>query len=569
MQINLCQIDTKVGNFEGNVAKITNALQKKCALAEPAKTVSKQIFIFPELTICGYPLLDLANLSQFVDRQYSMLESLLEQTKDVDSLIIVGYVERNEGKGKSLFNSAAVCYKGEIIFNYRKRLLPTYDVFDEARYFEPGKEIGLFQFKGVRIGIVICEDLWWENDKSLYSVNPMQELFNANAEFVISINGSPSVVGRHEEKIEMVKKISRQYAMPIVYVNQVGGNDDIVFDGNSFVTNKRGVIVHAMPAFKEQIDTIDDSILPYHTQGIAPEGLLHKPWKSKFEFFTEQAIYGIKSYVEKCGFKGVCIGESGGIDSALVSALARDALGPDRVVGITMPSEWSSEGSWKDSETLCKNLGIEFHTVPIREYYESIVKGFNNEFGTPAKMGLMEENLQARIRGIVLMGYSNRFGYLVLSTGNKSELSVGYCTMYGDMCGGLSPISGMYKMEVFGASKYYNEKHGKEMIPQVIIDKEPSAELAPGQKDTDSLPPYPILDAILKYFIEGDLLNNAEKQECIDVIHANQTAAAKVCSLIKKAEFKRRQAPIGIKMHKKDFGFGRRIPIAQDWSFKL
>ncbi|MDD5649421.1 MAG: NAD+ synthase [Candidatus Nanoarchaeia archaeon] len=560
MLINLCQIDTIVGDFKYNIDKIINVLVSNNAS-------EKQIFVFPELTIPGYPLLDLVDNKVFVEEQQKAFDYFLQKTSDNESLIIVGYLEKNTGYGKSLYNSAAVCYKGTIIFNYRKRLLPTYDVFDEARYFEPGTEMGLFHYRGKRIGLTICEDLWYEN--KMYKINPAKELFNANAEILISINGSPSIVGKHKQKVDMIKNISKKYALPIVYVNQVGGNDDIIFDGNSFATNKKGNIVLSMNKFEEQICQIHSENLNYHSYGINPKGYTHKAFDSDRQFFYEQAVFGIRSYIEKCRFPGVVIGESGGIDSAVVTALAVKAIGAEKVIGITMPSCFSSTGSHEDSELLCKNLGVRIYKILIHKYYENLLLDFNKEFESKMR-GVMEENLQARIRGMILMSYSNRYGHLVLSTGNKSELSVGYCTMYGDMCGGLSPISGLYKTEVFDVAKYINEINNKELIPQIIIDKEPSAELSFDQKDTDNLPPYHILDAILKLFIEGELLDINEKKQCIKTIRSsNENHVSKVLNLLKKAEFKRRQSPIGIKMHKKDFGYGRRIPIVQNNVFNI
>ncbi|MDD5650035.1 MAG: NAD+ synthase [Candidatus Nanoarchaeia archaeon] len=555
MNIVLCQIDTIVGDFMGNAQKVIDFIKQKT-------DNGVFMYVFPELTIPGYPLLDLVDYSAFLADQDEALKWFLEQTKEINSPIIIGYVEKNTGHGKKLYNSAAVCYKGEVIYNYRKRLLPTYDIFDESRYFQPGEKPGIFQFRGIRIGIVICEDLWYNN--SIYTINPVEDLFNANVEFIISINGSPSVVGKHQERVEMIKRISKQYAMPIVYVNQVGGNDDIVFDGNSFVTNKRGAIILKSGDFVQERSEIDSLMLAYHTHGMSPGGIEHIPYASNAEFYFKQIVCGVRSYVTKCGFKGVAIGESGGIDSAVVSAVAKEALGSKRVMGCTMPSEYSSTGSYEDSEALCKNLGIDFHTLPIKGIYETILKEFNKCFGTPEKTGIAEENLQARIRGMILMTYSNRFGYLVLSTGNKSELSVGYCTMYGDMCGGLSPISDLPKMKVYELAAYYNTLYPG-AISQAIIDKAPSAELAPGQKDVDSLPPYPVLDALLELFIEGDWLDPAEYEKYKIIADQHPEAVKRVCQLIKNAEFKRRQAPLGIKLHRKAFGFGRRIPIAQSW----
>jgi len=552
----MCQIDTTVGDFVENVEKV-------CEIVTKEKNSEYDIFIFPELTITGYPPLDLLDKKTFIEEQNQGLQTILDKTKDNNALIILGCVEFNKGSGRKLFNTAIVCHKGEIIYRYHKRLLPTYDVFDEARYFEPGKNAGIFYYMDKRIGLLICEDLWYDN--KIYNINPVQELFEANVNLIISINASPSVVGKFEEKLEMIANISKKYGTPIVYVNQVGGNDDIVFDGNSFATNKRGDVVIQLPAFEENIHGIREDLIEVHPVGLLFKTKKPKYFKSDAEFFYKQAICGIRSYIKKTGFKNIVIGESGGIDSAVVTALAADALGGENVIGITMPSEYSSEGSYKDSELLCKNFGTKFYTYPIKDAFTTLVNPFNDIFGVPDKKGLMEENLQARIRGQILMAYSNRYGAMVFSTGNKSEMSVGYFTIYGDACGGMAPISDLYKMEVYAVARYINEIHEKEMIPIAIINKEPSAELAPDQRDTDSLPPYPILDVMLKFAIEGDTIDSTEKGAYIEVLHNNYNAFIKVKKLIKNAEFKRRQVAITIKMHEKAFGYGRLIPISQKW----
>jgi len=551
MNYHMCQIDTTVGDLVGNVKKI-------CDIVTKDKNSNYDIFIFPELTITGYPPLDLLDKSSFIKEQNEGIQVILDKTKDNNALIILGCVEFNVGNGRKLFNTAIVCHKGEIVYRYHKQLLPTYDVFDEARYFEPGKDTGVFYYMNKRIGLLICEDLWYDN--KIYSINPVKELFKANVDLIISINASPSIVGKSSEKLKMISSISRIYGTPIIYINQVGGNDDIVFDGNSFTTNKRGDIVSILPAFKEDIIGIRDDLIEVHPVSIFFEEKQHKIFKSDAEFYYNQAICGIRSYIKKTGFKRVVIGESGGIDSAVVTALAADALGGNSVTGITMPSEYSSEGSYKDSELLCKNFETKFYTYPIKNAFTTLINSFNDLFGTPNKTGLMEENLQARIRGQILMAYSNRYGAMVFSTGNKSEMSVGYFTIYGDACGGMAPISDLYKMEVYALARYINKLHDKEMIPLAIIEKEPSAELAPNQRDTDSLPPYPILDYMLKYIIEDDY-----SDDHLAIIKENVIAFIKVKELIKRAEFKRRQAAITIKMHDKAFGYGRRIPIAQKW----
>lgn len=555
MQIKLAQLDYTVGDLKGNTKKIIEVIGKE------AQEKSSNIVIFSELAVSGYPPLDLLDIMSFIDAQLECVDQIIQSTKGNPALVILGYIEKNPGAGRNLFNSVLVCQNGVVIYNYRKRLLPTYDIFDEARYFEPGTGMGLFCFKEKRIGLVICEDLWFRN--KFYTINPAQELFNANADMIISINASPSIVGKYTKKMDMVAGISKAYGLPIVYCNQTGGNDDIVFDGNSFIMNERGVLVAHADRYNEEVLSVPVEALQPHAPGFA-QGIPLRVFDSEAQFFYEQAVCGIRSYIKKCGFKGVVIGESGGIDSAVVTALAADTLGGENVVGITMPSQYSSEGSYKDSETLCKNFGVTFYTYSIKEAFDVLLTQLNNVF-PEAKPGLAEENLQARIRGQLLMTFSNRYGYLVLSTGNKSELSTGFCTYGGDMMGGLAPISDEYKMEVYAVAKYINELHGKEMIPQVIIDKEPSAELAPNQRDVDSLPPYPILDAILKYIIEGDVLSKVEFEHCKSIFDQHPEQTEKILKLISRAEFKRRQAAITIKMHEKAFGYGRRIPVAQKW----
>lgn len=554
MNVTLAQLNFTVGDLTGNSKQIVDVMRG-------GSIHDNDLVVFPELSITGYPPLDLVDNSSFISAQLNTLDYILRRTNDVDCPFVLGYIERNEGPGKGLYNSAAVCYRGKIMHNYRKRLLPTYDIFDEARYFEPGKEIGLFTLYGFRIGLLICEDAWYNN--KLYTLNPVKELYNAKADMIISINASPSIVDKHEYRKEMISGLSKQYYMPIFYVNQVGGNDDIVFDGNSFATDAFGNICGHTKRFEPAILS-----LQYMGKHLSVDQNYNEgTYKSDAQFFYEQAVCGIREYVRKCGFKGVVIGESGGIDSAVVTALAVAALGKDNVVGITMPSQYSSTGSYEDSQVLCDNLGVRLYTYPIKSSFDLIMEQFNGVFDT-APAGVTEQNIQARIRGQVLMAFSNRYGNMVLSTGNKSEVSVGYSTLYGDACGGMAPISDLYKMEVYTVAKYINDLAGTTVIPQAIIDKEPSAELAPGQKDTDNLPPYPILDAILKLNIEGELLGDEEKKACQDIIDIkNLDYVEKTLRLMTGAEFKRRQAAIGIKMHQKSFGYGRRVPIAQKWRY--
>ena len=475
MLITLAQLNFTVGDLSGNAQQIIDIMRGTKVHDRERDIYGKEfndLIVFPELSITGYPPLDLVDNSNFIAAQLNTLDNILRRTSDVDCPFVLGYIERNEGPGKGLYNSAAVCYRGKIMHNYRKRLLPTYDIFDEARYFEPGKEIGLFTLYGFRIGLLICEDAWYNN--KLYTLNPVKELYNAKADMIISINASPSIVDKHEYRKEMISGLSKQYYMPIFYVNQVGGNDDIVFDGNSFATDAFGNICGHTKRFEPAILS-----LQYMGKHLSVDQNYNEgTYKSDAQFFYEQAVCGIREYVRKCGFKGVVIGESGGIDSAVVTALAVAALGKDNVVGITMPSQYSSTGSYEDSQVLCDNLGVRLYTYPIKSSFDLLMEQFNNVFET-APAGVTEQNIQARIRGQILMAFSNRHGHLVLSTSNKSEASVGYSTIYGDMAGGMAPISDLYKMEVYAVAKYINELAGKPVIPQAIIDKEPSAELAP------------------------------------------------------------------------------------------
>jgi len=547
MVVILAQLNFTVGDLQGNSDKII-----KTAIAHQG-TGKDRVIVFSEMAISGYPPLDLVDNPEFIKAQGQSLQHILEETKHVECPLFIGYIEPNNGPGRNLFNSVAVCVKGQIVYNYRKRLLPTYDVFDEARYFEPGKDIGLWQYCGKRIGILLCEDLWYKNKS--YTLNTAEELYRAHADMIIVPNASPSVVGKDAFRKNMVSDISKKYALPIYYVNQVGGNDEIVFDGNSFYTDKDGTIISTARAFDEHI--LGEPILTT---------LVLQPFENDASFFYQQAVYGLREYARKCGFKTAVVGSSGGIDSAVVLALAAEALGPDNVTAITMPSQYSSAGSLGDSFILCNNLGVQCHTVPIKDAFTGILSQFNGAF-EPADSGVMEENMQARIRGMLLMSYSNRYGALLLTTGNKSELAVGFCTIYGDMCGGYNPIGGLYKTEVYDVARYINRT--KEIIPSAIIDKVPSAELSPGQRDDQSLPPYDVLDPILKLVIEGDLLPKEDYLHYVRIAKANTEHVKKTLALISKAEYKRRQGALCIKMHAKDFGIGRRMPIAQKWPLSL
>jgi len=563
MEIIVAQLNYTVGDLVGNANKIVEAIREKDKYYARDPETCEIVMVFSELCISGYPPLDLLDSRGFIKDQKAALDYILEETAGTPITFVVGYIEENTEKGKPLRNALAVCRGGDIIFKYYKRLLPTYDIFDEDRYFEPGTESPVFNLYGIRVGFAICEDVW---PIDRYRANPIDELYQNNAEIVISINASPSIVGKHEKRLDLIKGFSDKYNMPIVYVNQVGGNDDIVFDGNSFVMHEGRVYYHS-PSFKEDtkfvtvcktagrimLEVSSISREKERANGFLKADLEHFYMCKDAEFFANQAILGIRDYVNKSGFKKVVIGESGGIDSAVTTAIAAKAIGPENIIAVTMPSQYSSEGSVNDSQELCDKFGVELLNIPIKEQFETFMGVFDERYGT-AEPGVTEQNVQARIRGQILMAISNRENALVLSTGNKSELSVGYCTVYGDMCGGINPIADCYKMEVYAIGKYLG-------VPDSIMDKAPSAELAPDQKDTDSLPNYPALDASLRYFIE----NEGDIHKTQDVLSKYGSSAERIYTMLRNAEFKRRQAAIGIKMHEKAFGFGRRYPIVNKY----
>lgn len=568
MRIGIAQCNFTVGDLSGNTAKILEQIKKHGNDCD--------LLVFSELAITGYPPLDLVLSRGFVYEQLRCLGEITNATSHVSAAVVIGYVDVNDGAGKELYNSLAVCKSGEIVFRYQKRCVPTYNVFDESRYFEAGTQSGVWKYQGTRIGFLICEDAWNDNDfvdRNLYNVDPVKDCFEKGADIFVSINASPSELGKLSRKVGMFSKMAAKYNTPFVYVNQVGANDDLVFDGNSFAIDACGKVIRSMSCFAEDYATI----CFFH--GYSGN---FQDYSCPSEFFYRQIVFGIREYVTKCGFRDVVFGCSGGIDSALVGALAVDALGASHVKAITMPSKVSTEGSVTDSEKLCNALGIELLTHPIGDLVEQYRDAFKLNLDGGDLTGLSLENLQPRIRCNILMEYSNKLGHLLLSTGNKSEASVGYCTIYGDMGGGFSPISDLYKTEVWDLARYYNKFHGKEIIPLSIIDKAPSAELYEGQKDTDSLPPYPVLDAILRLYIEGDMLDCNERETNIraveewyeesddwppiltgGVMNKRQQLAEKVLRLVDRAEFKRRQAPPTLRVHGRAWGAGRRYPIAQ------
>jgi len=456
---------------------------------------------------------------------------------------------------------------GRVALAYAKQLLPTYNVFDERRYFEPGPDVAAtLEIGDTKVGFLICEDAWNDEGKD-YPLNPLDRLAAEQPDIVVTINGSPSNIGKREQRHALFAAASRNHGLPIVYVNQVGGHDQLIFDGASFVATPAGGVVFEAERFEEEVATLrfrDGEFLSASGRALPAVPASGLP---VMEFYRRQIMLGLSDYARRCGFKKVVVGSSGGIDSALTLALAAEALGPENVVAVTMPSRFSSIGSVGDSAVLARNLGIELYEHPIRDLVATYENGFNAAFGEPIR-GLALENLQARARGVILMEYSNQYGALLLTTGNKSEISVGYCTLYGDTNGGLGLIGDLYKTEVFALSRHVNNVAGRELIPLAIIDKPPSAELAPDQKDTDSLPPYPVLDTILKILIEGERLSSDER-ESVHADYARLAATpdgaaliARVRRMIWKNEYKRRQAPPILRLRPRAFGSGRQMPIA-------
>jgi NAD+ synthase (glutamine-hydrolysing) len=540
MKIAVAQIDTTIGDFEGNAKKILARLKW-------AEDSGADLVVFPELAVCGYPPRDLLEKPWFVKRNLECVEQVASKTGRVGA--VVGYVSINETQeGKGLFNSAGILHDGAIRFVQHKALLPEYDVFDEARHFEPAAGHEIYHFGKTKIGLTLCEDLWSRHrfgGRRIYQTDPVEPLAEAGADFILNLSASPFTIGKQEVRYQLVADEAARYGLPIVYCNLVGGNDELVFDGRSFVADAAGKIVTEAAAFDEDSFIIDTDDLP------APVGRKAYP---EDEEVRRALVLGLRDYMRKCGFERCVIGLSGGIDSAVVAAIAAEAVGPERVMGVMMPSQYTKERSVADAEELAANLGILTCTQPISDIYEQYRRTFG--LGGDKEVTLAEENLQARIRGNILMTISNRERALVVSTGNKSEVSVGYCTLYGDMVGGLALISDIPKTMVYSLARHINR--GGEVIPKSIIQKAPSAELKPDQTDQDTLPPYDVLDRIIKDYVE-----NRASAEAIVAKGEDKRTVEAVIRMIDTNEYKRRQAAPGIKITSKAFGLGRRFPIAR------
>ncbi len=562
LKITCAQINPTIGDIQGNIALMLRA-------ARQARDEQAHLVVYPELSLTAYYPGDLLDDSIFQARLAQGIEQLKVATRETPGLYwVVGAPVRRQGPGKPFHNALLVLKNGDIVLQYAKQLLPTYNIFDERRHFEPGPDVArVLRIADMQVGLMICEDGW--NDDGLdYSVNPFQRLADAAPDVVVSINASPSNIGKREQRHAVFGKACGRHKLALLYVNQIGGHDPLVYDGASFAVDASGEVVFEAQRFAEDVTTLT---FDTSTQGftdlrgdplpkVAPEGL------STMAFYRQQIVLGLKDYARRCGFQTAVVGCSGGIDSALTLALAVQALGADHVVGITMPSKFSSEGSVTDSVTLCRNLGISLLEHPIRDIVATYEASFQAAFNSPLQ-GLPLENLQARVRGTTLMAYSNAFGHLLLTTGNKSEVSVGYCTLYGDTNGGLGLIGDLYKTEVFELCRHINQVAGKALIPQAIIDKPPSAELAPDQKDTDSLPPYEVLDEILKSLIEGDRLAEGERQRAaakmaeLASYPEGQATIERIKKMIARNEYKRRQAPPVLRLRGRAFGSGRQVPI--------
>lgn len=550
MKIVLCQSNPLVGDVFGNARRV-------CDIVQSVASDKPDLVVFPELFIQGYPPYDLLEQHWFIKNGLHALEMVCACSKKYpETGILVGMALPHEGPfGKGLHNAAVLVQGGKQVFSQNKSLLPTYDVFDEARYFDPAESVDIMAFKGERLGISICEDAWTHDAfraRRLYDLDPVLELVRKGATLLINISASPFHLGKGNLRAGIMKQHAARHKIPFVYVNQVGGNDELIFDGSSMVVDNDGNLRTLLPSFSEATTMVD-------TGAYGPAVPLP-------DFDTPYAVHsalvlGIRDYARKCGFSKALLGLSGGIDSALTCALAVHALGAENVWGVAMPSHFSSEGSVKDAEKLAKNLGIKFSVIPITNSFQSLSEALAAEFaGT--QPGIAEENLQARLRGTLLMALSNKFGRLLLTTGNKSELAVGYCTLYGDMSGGLAVISDLPKDMVYKLSRLINANADREIIPESTLTKAPSAELRPNQKDQDTLPPYPVLDGILEGLVEkGRSLGELAEQGF------DRDIAAWVCKAISGSEYKRRQAAPGLKVTPKAFGIGRRFPIAAkyDW----
>src|SRR6267154_4557953 len=544
MKIGFAQITPTVGDLSGNFERIVRAYERLAA-------AGAELVLTPELAITGYPPQDLVFKSRFVPENLAVLEQL--HSRVGHAALLVGFVDRNEGRGKPFHNAAALLERGKPIRKAHKSLLPTYDVFDEDRYFEPASRVEPFGLCGQKLGVTLCEDIWTEHylPRPLYDVEPVRGLIEQGAEIIVNLSASPFSLHKPAIRREMVGALARAYQRPICYCNAVGGNDQLVFDGNSIAVNASGELIAQLASFQEEEAIIDTN---------AASAIEFREGKTPEELFAALSL-GLRDYLRKCNFKSAVLGLSGGVDSAVVAVIAVDALGAENVMGGSMPSPYSSRGSIDDALALARNLGIKCLEIPTTNAFAALKSQFAEIFkGLPEDT--TEENMQARLRGMILMSLSNKFGHIVLSTGNKSELAVGYCTLYGDMAGGLGVISDVPKTMIYELARFINSEASRagkgEIIPASTVEKPPSAELRPNQKDQDTLPPYDVLDAILRLHVE-DNLSVAE----IVTQWFDEKTVRWVQRRVDLNEYKRAQAAPGLKVTSRAFGVGRRMPIAQ------
>jgi NAD+ synthase (glutamine-hydrolysing) len=566
MKIALVQMNSVIGDFEGNARKIVELSRKALEASGPGQP--PDLIVFPELAVCGYPPMDLLDQATFVEANLSALRAL-QKTLPAEAVVAIGYVDKNRsGSGRALVNAFSAIADGKIVFTQDKTLLPTYDVFDEARYFEPARSRKVFTPQGGRIGFAICEDFWWEAPSSpsfTYEIDPVKELLDSSIDLLVVPSASPFVAGKIKTRLDLARGSTSQGRMPVLYCNSVGANDSLVFDGRSFAMRPDGSLA-GICGWDEEILFFDTASLKAESlavdsSGAGMPGAAASSIDEPVEELHRAIVVGIRDYMRKTGFSKACLGLSGGIDSALVAVLAAEAIGHENITCLTMPSRFSSEGSVNDSIELCRRGEIRLERLSIEAPFKAYLDLLAVPFAGRA-FDLAEENLQARIRGSILMAWSNKFNTLLLTTGNKSEMAAGYCTLYGDMCGAIAPIGDLYKTEVYALARHLNalaERRGDAgFIPEPILDKAPSAELRLDQKDQDSLPEYALLDAILKLYIE----ENKTSAEIVS-LGFDPKVVVEVLGMTARAEYKRRQAAPAIKVSKRAFGIGRRLPLAR------
>jgi len=543
MKIALAQINPTIGDFRHNLDRMVSFSQR-------ALETGCDLVVFPELAICGYPPLDLLERREFIEDNLEAMDRLISRVKGI--AVLCGCVSRNmNGVGKPIHNTAILFEDGKILAKIYKRLLPSYDIFDETRYFEPGVESVPVPFKGLLLGITICEDIW--NDGGLlaehsYSVNPVAELAKQGADVFITINASPFDTEKARHRYHILRHHATKYHRPFLYGNAVGGQDCVIFDGGSMAVDPAGRLVAQGRDFAEDLVTIDTDTM---------QGEMHPVSASREEVVVKALKMGLKDYASRCGLNKVVLGLSGGVDSSLTAVIAAQSLGTENVLGVLMPSVYTSRQSIDDAETLVRNLGIEAVTLPISNIFDAYLENLKGVF-SGKETDVTEENIQARIRGNLLMAISNKFGYLVLSTGNKTELAVGYCTLYGDLSGGFALISDLPKTMVYEVARYLNTE--REIIPEQVLTKPPSAELRPGQKDQDDLPPYDLLDSILRRYLEQNIAPEQIIEGGFDPEIVYRTV-----HMVDRSEYKRHQAPLGPRVTSRAFGYGRRYPIAHGY----